>query len=658
MDDDPANRLSRKRSSTQLCLGIGSDRWVSRLAGAARRLALNVPRAAPFRGRGLASSAAAGLDTEMRRYVVAIGIAVTALACTRATRNRHQEPIASGSAAAVVDETSGSAAKAADPPPPEEVPLPPGGGQRTVRAERGAVTTVEPHATAAGIEILEAGGNAVDAAVAVGFALAVTHPSAGNVGGGGFMLVRPPDGETLAIDFRETAPASLTQARFDAMIEGGGRGPASVGVPGTVAGLLLVHERLGKLARAQVLAPAIHLARNGHVIGRREGLTIGWGWHDLKKDPAARVIFGRGGKPRTSGTQILRPGLAKTLQRIADHGASGFYAGPTAQAIATRLDGTLSEADLRSYQAVVRKPLGFTYRGLLVEVMPPPSAGGVVLAQVLLELQRQRAHELPAGSPEELHLFAEASRRAQAERRFGVVDPDTLTLDVQQARMARWTDPDRAPWTVPIDRARATPSRKIHPLYAAALRELEHTTHFGVIDSGGMAVSCTTTLSAGFGARIVVPSTGIVLNNAVGSFGTAGENRPAPGRRTVSSMAPTLVSHDGQVVMVLGSPGGDTIPSAIAQVFRNAVDHGMTLDKAVDAPRIHHGFVPDELRYERRRPPPQPVLETLTAMGHRLGTKYPIGDANSIVISGGVAWAYADPREGGLAAAARLPHGE
>jgi gamma-glutamyltranspeptidase/glutathione hydrolase len=524
-----------------------------------------------------------------------------------------------------------------------------------VKGRHGVLTTVEPHATEVGQRMLEAGGNAVDAAVAVAFTLAVTHPSAGNIGGGGFLLVGRPGEATVAIDFRETAPASLTQERFDAMIEGGGSGPVSVGVPGSVAGLMLAHERFGKLSRRQVLQPAIELARSGHIMGRREGLTIEWNWRHLREDPAARSIFGSGGKPRRMGTRIVRPGLARTLKRISERGAAGFYEGPTAQAIVERLSaaGAMNEADLRGYRAVARKPLQIDYRGLTVETMPPPSAGGVALVQILLELRRQRAYELPAGSPEELHLFAEAARRAQAERRFGVVDPDTLTEAELEARIATWTDPKRPVSPVPIDRGHAPPSAAIHPLYGAAMRELEHTTHFSVVDGAGMAVSCTTTLSSGFGAKIVVPKTGIVLNNAVGSFSTAGDNRPTASRRTTSSMAPTIVSYQRRVVLVLGSPGGDTIPSTIAQVFRAIVDHGMTLEKAVDAPRIHHGFVPDELRYERRRPPPQAVLDCLASMGHRLATKHPIGDANSIVVEGDVAWAYADPREGGSAAASR-----
>ncbi|HOU91553.1 MAG TPA: gamma-glutamyltransferase, partial [Polyangiaceae bacterium] len=517
------------------------------------------------------------------------------------------------------------------------------------------VTSVNEDATRAGVAILEAGGNAVDAAVAVGFALAVTHPSAGNLGGGGFLLVRPASGATLAVDFRESAPAALTRERFDAMIRAGGGGPASVGVPGTVAGLLLAHERLGRLARRKVLEPALRLARDGHRVSARTALTLTWSYPELARDPAARAEFGAGGNPLAAGTRWVRRDLAGTLERIAAEGAPGFYAGPVAAAIARRLDGYLSTSDLTAYSARLREPLRFDYRGLTVETMPPPSAGGVALAVILLELQRQHAHELEAGSVLALHLLLEASRRAQVERRFRVVDPDRLPPEVLARRVAEWTDPARPlPGTLPIDRGRATPSAALHPLFAEALRETEHTTHYSVVDAEGMAVSVTTTLSAGYGARIVVPGTGVVLNNSVASFASTGENVPEAGRRTTSSMAPTLVLAEGRPVLVLGTPGGDTIPSTIAQVLCNVIDHGLTIDAAVDAPRVHHGFVPDELRYEAARPLPDAVLQGLRALGHAVSDRrLPIGDANDIALADGAAWGYADPREGGLALAAR-----
>jgi gamma-glutamyltranspeptidase / glutathione hydrolase len=534
-----------------------------------------------------------------------------------------------------------------------------GGGARAARGEHGVVTSVEAHATRAGIRILEAGGNAVDAAVAVAYALAVTHPSAGNLGGGGFMLVRAPGKKTVAIDFRETAPARFTRARFDAMIEAGGEGAASVGVPGSVAGLNLAHRRFGRLKLADVLAPAIELAARGHPIGAREAATLSWSWASLKKDPAARRMFGagKGDKPLEQGKKLRRADLARTLERIAAEGDAGFYGGEVAKKLLAGLAsaGLMTLDDLKSYRAREREPMRFRYRGLEIETMPPPSAGGVALAQILLSLERLGAHRLPRASADELHLFLEASRRAQTERRFAVSDPDALAPEELRKRIARWTDPLALLTRVPaIDPAHATPSRNVHPLYAAAMRELEHTTHFSVVDAEGGIVSCTTTLSAGFGAKIVAPGTGVVLNNSLSAFGTVGESQPAPNKRTTSSMAPTLVLERGKPVLVLGTPGGDTIPGTITQVLRNIVDFGMALEDAVDAPRLHHGFVPDEVRYEQKRPPPRAVLDGLKAKGHRFSTKLlPIGDANDAALADRVAWAYADRREGGLALAAR-----
>jgi gamma-glutamyltranspeptidase/glutathione hydrolase len=527
------------------------------------------------------------------------------------------------------------------------------------RAEHGLVTSVEAEATRAGVRVLEAGGSAVDAAVTVAFVLAVTHPSAGNIGGGGFMLVRPANGPAVALDFRETAPAALARDRFEKMIDAGGIGAVSVGVPGTVRGLALAHEKFGKLPWKDLLQPAITLARRGHKVGPREAATIRWSWNALRKDSAARREFGDGVRPVHEQALLERPDLAKTLERIAGHGPKGFYEGPVAEAIVKYLTAQGSEitlADLAGYTAKTREPLRFVYRGLEVETMPPPSAGGVALMEILGMLERLRAYTLPPGSAEELHLFLEASRRAQADKRFKVTDPDALSPDAQAARLAEFRDIDGLLARLPIERDRPTPSAKVHPLYATALRELEHTTHFSVVDRDGMVVACTTTLSAGFGAKLVVPGTGIVLNNAVASFSSVGENQPVGGRRTISSMAPTLVERNGAVTMVLGSPGGDTIPSTVAQVLRHLADHGMTLDQAVDAPRLHHNFVPDEVRYEKNHAPPRATLEALKKIGHALGKKTtPMGDANDIVIVDGVAYGYADPREGGVARAASKP---
>jgi len=522
-----------------------------------------------------------------------------------------------------------------------------------VRAEFGAVTSVEPHATRAGIAILEQGGNAVDAAVAVAYALAVTHPSAGNLGGGGFLLVRPKGGPTSALDFRESAPLALTRSRFDAMQRAGGTGAVSVGVPGSVAGLELAHDRFGHLPRAAVLAPAIELAR-GHRLGAHQAALLAGSFNALSLDPAARAIFGKDKKPLPAGARLVQRDLAATLERISAQGRDGFYMGPTASALRDLSRGLISAADLLAYQAKWRGPLRFEYRGLSVEVMPPPSAGGVALMQMLLMLQALHADALPHDSPAELHLFVEAARRAQAERRFSVIDPDALSPAIAAQKQARWLDPNAWLGPSPIDPEHATPSESLRPLAGDPAGESEHTTHFSVVDAEGMVVTCTTTLSASYGAKLVLPGTGVVLNNSVASFASSGDNQPVGGRRTVSSMAPTLVLDGDTPVLALGTPGGDTIPSTIVQVLRHLVDHGESLSAAVDAPRIHHGFLPDLLRYEPRNAPTAATLRELSRRGHKLKpSRSAIGDANEILIQGKLAWAYADRREFGLALAAK-----
>ncbi|HET7540484.1 MAG TPA: gamma-glutamyltransferase [Polyangiaceae bacterium] len=585
-----------------------------------------------------------------------LGLGFSTLACARVPSS-EAEPRPAETA------RSSAASASASPPSPPAPPLPPlpqprapfsaEGGPRAVRAEFGAVTSVEPHATRAGIAILEQGGNAVDAAVAVAYALAVTHPSAGNLGGGGFLLVRPKGGPTSALDFRETAPLALTRARFDAMQRAGGMGPISVGVPGSVAGLELAHDRFGRLPRAAVLAPAIELAR-GHRLGVHQAALLAGSWHALSLDPTARAIFGQQKQPLSAGQRLVQRDLAATLTRISEQGREGFYTGATASALVGLARGLITSADLTAYQAKWREPLRFDYHGLALEVMPPPSAGGVAVTQMLLMLQALHAEQLAHDSAAEMHLFIEAARRAQVERRYAVIDPDALSpLETAQKR-ARWLNPRAWLDPSPIDPEHATPSASLRPPPGDSAIESEHTTHFSVVDGDGMVVSCTTTLSASYGAKLVVPGTGVVLNNSVASFSASGDNQPVAGRRTVSSMAPVLVLDGNDVVLALGTPGGDTIPNTIVQVLRHIVDHGESLSAAVDAPRLHHGFLPDVLRYEPRNAPPSATLRELTRRGHKLrAASAAIGDANELLIQGKVAWAYADPREFGLALAAK-----
>jgi gamma-glutamyltranspeptidase / glutathione hydrolase len=595
-----------------------------------------------------------------------LGILLSSLACGRdlnTGQNAVKVPISLPGRAEAAQVRGAFGSPAQSPPSRPDTDLvrvPPAlspGGADTAQGLHGLVVSVEEQATRAGVSVLEAGGNAVDAAVATAYALAVTHPSAGNLGGGGFMLVARPGQPTAALDFRERAPLATDTVRFNAMQQAGAVGPAASAVPGSVAGLNLAERNFGRLGLERVLAPAIALARNGHVVGAREALTLSWAWPSLRRDPEARRVFGSAHGPLRAGDRLVQPELALTLERIAQAGDAGFYAGPTAAALVRAMGSTglITLADLLEYRAALREPLEFEYRGYAVTTMPPPSSGGMAVAQMLLALESLAAYELPAGSADELHLFAEVSKRAQAQRRFELVDPDSAPDAMSAAGLApRLTALALLDVWPRVDPTRATPSSLVNAAYQTAEREPEHTTHISVVDADGNAVSCTTTLSGGYGARYMAAGTGVVMNNSLAAFSNVGLNLPKGGRRMLSSMAPTLLSTGGRAVALLGSPGGGTIPSTIVQVLRHLVDHGMTLEQAIEAPRLHHGFVPDELRLERSRPFPEAVLLELQARGHTLHSDpVPMGDADNIIVVAGVAYGHADSREGGLALAAR-----
>lgn len=531
------------------------------------------------------------------------------------------------------------------------------GKNEAVYGGYGVVTSVDVSATRAGIKILEAGGNAVDAAVATALALAVTHPSAGNLGGGGFLLLKI--GSTVeAIDFRENSPAALTDALFWKMIQAGGRGPASVGVPGTVAGLHLAHSRHGKLPWAEVVRPAEVLAREGYRLGERQAKTIAWASGDLLRDASAKVQLFSQGKPKSAGTVVKRADLALALQRIADSGPAGFYEGPTAQDLISSLgpEGIMTLADLKDYRAQLRDPLYFDFGEYRVITTPAPSAGGVALAQNLLILRKLGVDQTKENLGPRLHLIAEASRRAQLERRLFVESPDGKSEEELQLIRSRTLDPSTWLQEHPVDRGKATPSESLHKGFKKLDNEQKHTTHLSVIDKNGGLVSCTVTLSASFGARILSRETGIVFNNSVASFSSIGVNTPQAGKRTTSSMAPTLVLRGEDQALVLGSPGGDTIPSTITQTFLHLVLDGDSLTSAVEKPRFHQGFVPDELSIESGRPLSTNAQKELRKLGHHVVTTHTvIGDANIAARIGNTSFAVSDRREGGSALAAHNP---
>jgi len=525
-----------------------------------------------------------------------------------------------------------------------------------VHGEHGLVTSVEENASRIGADVLQKGGNAVDAAVAMAFVLAVTHPSAGNIGGGGFMMVRQPSGETYAIDFREVAPARATGEKMMAMIDAGAIGYASTAVPGTVAGLLTARERFGSKPLAELMAPAIRLAEKGHRLTPRAALSLAWQWKKIKAHPETRKIFGRGDKPLSAGQHFKQTDLAKTLKRIADEGRDGFYRGRTAELIAEAMKkngGDITEKDLAAYEVVVREPLRFNYRGFSVETTPPPSMGGIAIAQILMLLERADAHDAEAGSAESLHFVAEAAKRAYSERRLVGADPAFYPKDMVSDPVARLiSERHLATWEPAIDPKKAATSDQLKHDPKTVRKESPETTHFSVVDAEGAAVSCTVTLSASFGSKVTIPKTGLLLSNALGAFSEEGVNDTQPGKRMASSMAPTLVSRDGKIALVVGSPGGDTIPSVVAQVIRNLVDYGMTVDEAVITGRIHHQWMPDRIRAEKATPPSRASLAGLAALGHEVElSPMPLGDANIILVDpkDGSAWGFADRREGGRA---------
>jgi gamma-glutamyltranspeptidase / glutathione hydrolase len=512
---------------------------------------------------------------------------------------------------------------------------------------RGAATSAERNASEVGLAILRKGGNAVDAAVAVGFALAVTHPSAGNLGGGGFMVVRLADGTTAAIDYREEAPSGASRDMYlDAKGEPTNArlvGPKAAGIPGSVAGLGLAHARFGSLPWKDVVAPAVALARDGHVLDSWHAEDLAYGAEGMTKagytDSAARYRK-PDGSAFVEGETWVQPELAVTLETIATDGARAFYDGPLAERMATAVaeaGGIWKAADLAAYEAEDREPVVFPYRGHEIVTMPPPSAGGVVLRQLLAASEQLELERYPWRSADEIHLFAEAMRRTYADRNLLLGDPDFVTLPMAELLDTHYV----AERLRDIDPERATPSDQV----GAGLPvrpESEQTTHFSVVDGQGNAVANTTTLNLGFGAKFVVPGVGVLLNNEMDDFsvkpGTPnvfglvqGEpNKIEPGKRMLSSMTPTIVVHDGRLRAVVGTPGGPTISTTVATVLRGMIDYGLPLDEAIASPRAHHQWKPDQIWAEERLDPK--VADGLRAKGHEIRTRSAIGHANCIEV--------------------------
>jgi gamma-glutamyltranspeptidase/glutathione hydrolase len=520
--------------------------------------------------------------------------------------------------------------------------------------QHGMVVSVAPEASAAGVEALKAGGSAVDAAVASAFVLAVTWPEAGNIGGGGFMLVYPGGGaEPVVIDYRETAPASATRDMF---ADGKPSPYALVGTPGTVRGLALAHRRFGRLPWKDLVRPAVRLAEEGFAVDDALAKSLNSGLKKSDDFPEFRRVYGRdGGAGRwRAGDRLVQPDLAKTLRRIAEGGPDAFYTGPTADLIAAEMKaggGRVSKDDLARYEAKVRAPVHGTYRGHDVYGPPPPSSGGIGLVEMLNVLENFDLRKEGRWSTRTLHLMAEAMRRAYCDRARYLGDSDFvkvpahLTSKEYAKQLARGIDPEKA-----------TPSAELAPDLPLA-EEGAETTHFSVIDAGGMAVANTYTLEESFGSKVVVRGAGFLLNNEMGDFnpkpgvttrgGTIGTpaNEVAPGKRMLSSMTPAVVARDGRAVLVTGSPGGRTIINTVLQVVLNVVEFDLPPREAVDAPRMHQQWFPDEIRIEGTLSKDHAAAaEGLRAMGHRLAPgQGGIGDAHSIRV---------DPRSGRYVGAA------
>jgi gamma-glutamyltranspeptidase/glutathione hydrolase len=536
-----------------------------------------------------------------------------------------------------------------------------------VVARNGMVASQEKRATRVGVEILKAGGNAVDAAVAVGFALAVTHPQAGNIGGGGFMLVHLGGrNETVAIDYRETAPAAMTRDVF--LDEKGEADPRKsrdsalgVGVPGTVAGLALAHEKYGsgRFTLAQLIEPAIRLSREGFAVEDDLADSLPRAQPRLARWPAAARIFLKpDGTPPQRGDHLIQSDLADSLQMIASEGPRAFYQGPLAEKIVASLKangGIMTADDLRSYRAIERPVVRGSYRGYDIASMPPPSSGGVHLIQILNILEGFSLRETGAESAATLHLMIEAMKPAYADRAEFLGDPAFVKIPVAGLTSKRYAAEQRKA----IDPERARPAQSIRAGAPAAF-ESDNTTHYSVVDRDGNAVANTYTLNFSYGLGLVADGTGILLNNelddfaakagAPNAYGLIGgdANAPGAGKRPLSSMAPTIVSRDGRVFLVTGTPGGSRIITMVLQVILNVVDHQMNIAEAVAAPRIHHQWLPDQVNAERGFSPD--TLRLLGQKGHKIVTGATFGSANSILVTPEGLTGAADPRQRGTLA--------
>ena len=531
---------------------------------------------------------------------------------------------------------------------------------RPTHAPHAMVASVHELASRAGVEIMQAGGNAVDAAVATGFALAVVHPQAGNIGGGGFLLLRTSAGDTHFIDFREKAPAAATENMY---LDAHGNvienlsivGYKSFGVPGSVAGLVYAEKKYGKLSLEKVIAPAIKLARDGFPLAYEDA-------RDLRTDeylaqfPDSRRIFQRDGKFYQPGEILKQPELARTLERIAKS-PDDFYHGALARELAAAIQkngGLITAADLAAYEVKEREPVRGTYRGYDIISAPPPSSGGAGLIEILNILEGFDLTKFGNRSAEAIHLTSEAFRRAFFDRADFMGDPDFSKVPVPQLidkkYAAAWRetiDPKHASASAELKRPPFEGLEQVADSHAIAIREPENTTHYSVVDAEGNAVSVTTTLNDSFGSRATAEGLGFLLNDEMDDFASkqgvpngygliqGPANAIGPGKRPLSAMTPTIVLKDGKLFLVLGSPGGPTIITTVANILMGVVDFGLDIQEAVNAPRFHHQWLPDQILVEDRLSPD--TMNLLRSKGHKLDVRHFWGDGECIMV---------DPRTG------------
>jgi gamma-glutamyltranspeptidase/glutathione hydrolase len=530
------------------------------------------------------------------------------------------------------------------------------GKARVTEAPAAMVVSGHPLASEIGRDVLRAGGNAVDAAVAVGFALAVVHPEAGNIGGGGFMVIRTADGEVRSLDYRETAPGRATR---DMYLDPNGEptersvtGHLAAGVPGAVAGLTAAHQQLGRLPFDSVIGPAIRLARDGFVVDEYRSESIRSDSARLSSFPASLATFLPGGAPPAPGSRLVQPELAITLEAIGRDGAAGFYQGIVADLIVGEMErggGLISHADLAGYRAIWREPITIHYRGHTVYSMPPASSGGVTMGEILNIMEGYDPLP-PFGTPALMHREAEAMRRAFTDRNQHLGDPDFVRNPIERLLSKEYAATLRSGIG-----ERATPTPRFDPAAAGG----SSTTHYSVVDAEGNAVSCTTTLNDSYGSAVTVTGAGFLLNDEMDDFATApgkpnmyglvqGEaNAIAPGKRMLSAMTPSIVlDPSGKLYMVVGTPGGPRIITMVYHVISNVIDHRMVLPEAVTAPRMHHQALPDSLQAEDDGFTTT-TLDSLRSRGHGVSTRGHWGDVEAIIRTPAGWQGVSDPRRGG-----------